>query len=149
MRRKPTFTFRSGNLFLRWPLASSSYTHRVHNGGVGPYDVWTSSSWSVREHRRRLRRSSAAENPSARIYNWVLAPGPRLLCTPRAPLPDRGDNGFTLKMTGARRPIAHPRAERGDFLGGHQGHPHAWQLRERRRAILEVELNRHQLKERR
>jgi quercetin dioxygenase-like cupin family protein len=51
-------------------------THRVHNVGSGPMDVF---------HVELLRRPAqpsaraaapvAAENASARVYNWILAPG--------------------------------------------------------------------------
>jgi hypothetical protein len=57
-------------------LADGPYTHRVHNVGDGPVDVFHV------EFLQRPKQPSAsaavpvaAENPSARVYNWVLAPG--------------------------------------------------------------------------
>jgi len=51
-------------------------THRVRNAGPGPFEVI-----DVEFLQRPAQASTAsaapvaAENPSARIYNWVLAPG--------------------------------------------------------------------------
>jgi len=62
--------------FSAMTLQGESYTHRVHNVGSAPYEVLDI------EFAQRPATSSpdlagpvAAENPSARIYNWVLAPG--------------------------------------------------------------------------
>ena len=56
--------------------ADKPYTHRVHNIGPGTFEVIDV------EFLQRPKDSSskpaakvAAENPSARVYNWVLAPG--------------------------------------------------------------------------
>jgi quercetin dioxygenase-like cupin family protein len=62
--------------FAAMTLESDSYTHRVHNVGKGPYEVI-----DIEFAQRPLAPSSelagpvVAENPSARIYNWVLAAG--------------------------------------------------------------------------
>ena len=62
--------------FSAMTLKGDSYTHRVHNVGKAPYEVL-----DIEFLQRPATPSSdlagpvAAENPSARIYNWVLAPG--------------------------------------------------------------------------
>src|SRR5882762_553843 len=58
------------------PLSGTSYTHRVHNVGANPYDV-LDIELLVRPQSPSPATVApvAAENPSARIYNWVLAPG--------------------------------------------------------------------------
>jgi quercetin dioxygenase-like cupin family protein len=62
--------------FSAMTLQGDSYTHRVHNVGKQPYEVLDI------EFLRRPATASpelagpvAAENPSARIYSWVLPPG--------------------------------------------------------------------------
>lgn len=62
--------------FAAMTLQGDSYTHRVHNVGSEAYEVI-----DIELARRPEKPSAevagpvAAENPSARIYNWVLAPG--------------------------------------------------------------------------
>jgi len=62
--------------FAAMTLDGDSYTHRVHNVGKEPYEVI-----DIEFAQRPVAPSSelagpvAAENPSARIYNWVLAAG--------------------------------------------------------------------------
>ena len=57
-------------------LVGDSFTHRVHNVGSAPFDVI-----DVEIQQRPATPSAsvaapvAGENPSARIYKWVLAPG--------------------------------------------------------------------------
>ena len=61
--------------FAAMTLQGDSYTHRVHNVGKAPYEVL-----DIEFAQRPTTPSAdlagpvAAENPSARIYNWVLAP---------------------------------------------------------------------------
>jgi quercetin dioxygenase-like cupin family protein len=57
-------------------LTDASYTHRVHNVGKEPYEVLDIEP----DHRPTIPSPDAAapiaaENPSARVYRWVLAPG--------------------------------------------------------------------------
>jgi quercetin dioxygenase-like cupin family protein len=57
-------------------LTDASYTHRVHNVGKAPYEVLDIEP----DHRPTVPSPDvaapvAAENPSARVYSWVLAPG--------------------------------------------------------------------------
>src|SRR6267142_4959173 len=61
--------------FSALTLAGSSYTHRVHNVGSVPYDVLDVEILERPRTPSALAAAAvAAENPSARIYNWVLAP---------------------------------------------------------------------------
>jgi quercetin dioxygenase-like cupin family protein len=62
--------------FSAMTLEGGSYTHRVHDVGAEAFEVLDV------ELLKRPRIPSpataaavAAENPSARVYNWVLAPG--------------------------------------------------------------------------
>jgi quercetin dioxygenase-like cupin family protein len=61
--------------FSAMTLQGDSYAHRVHNVGKQPYEVL-----DIEFVQRPATPSPdlagpvAAENPSARIYNWVLAP---------------------------------------------------------------------------
>jgi quercetin dioxygenase-like cupin family protein len=103
--------------FSALTLPGSSYTHRVHNVGPNPYDVLDV------ELLERPRTPSpvtaatvAAENPSARIYNWVLAPGASsAMHTHVRPYLIVAATGFTLKMTAPDgQSLAHD-LQRGDF----------------------------------
>jgi quercetin dioxygenase-like cupin family protein len=57
-------------------LKDAAYIHRVHNTGTTPYEVL-----DIEPQTRPANPSPdvaaaiAAENPSARVYNWTLAPG--------------------------------------------------------------------------
>jgi quercetin dioxygenase-like cupin family protein len=71
----PSSATKPGNISAL-TLTEASYTHRVHNVGTTPYEVL-----DVEPARRPTTPSPdvaaaiAAENPSARVYNWILAPG--------------------------------------------------------------------------
>jgi quercetin dioxygenase-like cupin family protein len=103
--------------FSALTLAGSSYTHRVHNVGSVPYDVLDV------ELLERPRTPSpvaaagvAAENPSARIYNWVLAPGAAsAMHTHVRPYLIVAPTGFTLKMTAPDGQSLTHELKRGDF----------------------------------
>jgi quercetin dioxygenase-like cupin family protein len=57
-------------------LTDTSYTHRVHNVGKQPFDVLDIELLNRPERpSTAIAAKVAAENPSARVYNWVLAPG--------------------------------------------------------------------------
>jgi len=62
--------------FSAMTLEGDSYTHRVHNVGKQPYEV-LDIEFALRPATPSpdLAGPVAGENPSARIYNWVLAPG--------------------------------------------------------------------------
>jgi quercetin dioxygenase-like cupin family protein len=103
--------------FSALTLAGSSYTHRVHNVGSVPYDVLDV------ELQERPRAPSppaaaivAAENPSARIYNWVLSPGAASSTHTHArPYLIVATTGFTLKMTSPDGQSFTNELKRGDF----------------------------------
>jgi quercetin dioxygenase-like cupin family protein len=103
--------------FSALTLPGSSYTHRVHNVGANPYDVLDV------ELLERPRTPSpvtaatvAAENPSARIYNWVLAPGSTsAMHTHAHPYLIVAATGFTLKMTAPDGASLVHELKRGDF----------------------------------
>jgi quercetin dioxygenase-like cupin family protein len=62
--------------FSAMTLEGASYTHRVHDVGAEPFEVL---DVELLERPRipspATAAAVAAENPSARVYNWVLAPG--------------------------------------------------------------------------
>jgi len=103
--------------FSAIPLAGSSYTHRVHNVGTGPYDVL-----DVELLKRPEKPSTetaavvAAENPGARIYNWVLAPGAAsAVHTHVRPYLIVSVTGFMLKMTAPDGQSQTHEVKSGDF----------------------------------
>jgi quercetin dioxygenase-like cupin family protein len=52
------------------------YTHRVHNIGTTPFDVLDIELLQrPKQPSENAARPVAAENPSARVYKYVLAPG--------------------------------------------------------------------------
>jgi quercetin dioxygenase-like cupin family protein len=103
--------------FSALTLAGSAYTHRVHNVGSVPYDVLDI------ELQERPRTPSppaaaavAAENPSARIYNWVLSPGAASAMHSHVrPYLIVATTGFTLKMTAPDGQALTHDVKRGDF----------------------------------
>jgi quercetin dioxygenase-like cupin family protein len=71
----PATPTKPGN-FSALTLTDGSYTHRVHNVGKTPYEVLDIELLRRPEtSSAALAATVAAENPSARIYNWVLPPG--------------------------------------------------------------------------
>jgi len=103
--------------FSAMTLEGSSYTHRVHNVGAVAYDVLDV------ELLERPRTPSpvaaaavAAENPSARIYNWVLAPGATsAVHTHVRPYLIVAATGLLLKMTAPDGQTSTHEIKRGDF----------------------------------
>jgi quercetin dioxygenase-like cupin family protein len=84
-----------------YTLAGSSFTHRVHNIGSAPFDVL---DVELLERPGTPSPSVAAaiagENPSARVYSWVLAPGSvSAMHSHVRPYLIVSAKGFTLKMT--------------------------------------------------
>lgn len=71
----PSTATKPGNI-SSLTLEGPSYTHRVRNAGKTPYEVL-----DIEPAQRPATPSPdvagpiAAENPSARVYSWVLAPG--------------------------------------------------------------------------
>jgi quercetin dioxygenase-like cupin family protein len=104
--------------FSAMTLEGNSYTHRVHNVGTEDFEVMDV------ELLERPRATSAvadgaavaAENPSARIYNWVLAPGATsAMHTHVRPYLIVAARGFILKMTAPDGQGFTHKIERGDF----------------------------------
>ncbi len=71
----PKTATKPGN-FNALTLTDASYTHRVHNVGKTPYEVLDIELLQRPETpSAAVAAAVAAENPSARIYNWILPPG--------------------------------------------------------------------------
>jgi quercetin dioxygenase-like cupin family protein len=93
------------------------YSHSVHNVGEGPFEVLDV------EFLQRPKDASAnpaaevaAENPSARAYNWVLAPGASSAQhTHERPYLIVAVTGMKLKMTGADGQFLAHEVKPGDF----------------------------------
>jgi len=103
--------------FSALTLPGSSYTHRVHNVGANPYDV-LDVELLVRPPTPSpvTAATVAAENPSARIYNWVLGPGASsAMHTHIRPYLIVAASGFTLKMTAPDGQSLTHELKRGDF----------------------------------
>ncbi len=98
-------------------LPGASYTHRVHNVGTNPYDVLDVELLVRPQSPSPVTAARvAAENPSARIYNWVLAPGSAsAMHTHACPYLILAVSGFTLKMTAPDGQSATHEIKRGDF----------------------------------
>lgn len=103
--------------FSALTLAGSSYTHRVHNVGSVPYDVLdVELQERPQTPSQNAAATVAAENPSARIYNWVLAPGATSAMHPHThPYLIVATTGFTLKMTSPDGQSFTHELKRGDF----------------------------------
>jgi len=92
-------------------------THRVRNAGPGPFEVI-----DVEFLQRPAQASAAvaakvaAENPSARVYNWVLAPGASSAQhTHERPYLIISVTPMQLKMTGADGKSSAHEVKAGDF----------------------------------
>jgi quercetin dioxygenase-like cupin family protein len=94
-------TLSEAGTFSALTLEGSSYTHRVHNVGSVPYDVLDVELLERPQSPSTATAATvAAENPSARIYSWVLAPGDvSAMHTHVRPYLIVAATGITLKMT--------------------------------------------------
>jgi len=103
--------------FSALTLPGNSYTHRVHNVGVNPYDVLDVELLNRPQSPSPVTAATiAAENPSARIYNWTLAPGTAsAMHTHARPYLIVAVNGFDLKMTSPDGQSLTHEIKRGDF----------------------------------
>jgi quercetin dioxygenase-like cupin family protein len=103
--------------FSALTLPGSSYTHRVHNVGANPYDVLDIELLNrPQSPSAPIAATVAAENPSARIYNWVLAPGAASAMHAHSrPYLIVAVTGFTLKMTAPDGQALTHEIKRGDF----------------------------------
>ncbi len=71
----PPSTSQAGEVWAE-SLVNGPYTHRVHNVGDGPVDVFAVEFLQQPKQPSALAAAPvAAENRCARVYNWVLAPG--------------------------------------------------------------------------
>ncbi len=98
-------------------LDGKAFTHRVHNVGSTSFEVL-----DVEIQRRPENPSSvpgtavAGENPSARIYKWVLVPGAASeVHTHTRPYLIVATTGFNLKMTAADGQSFTHELKPGDF----------------------------------
>ena len=103
--------------FTAIPLPGSSYTHRVHNVGTNPYDVLDVELLQrPKKPSEAVAATVAAENPSARIYNWVLAPGAASAAHKHVrPYLVVATAGFKLKMTAPDGQSQTHEVKPGDF----------------------------------
>jgi quercetin dioxygenase-like cupin family protein len=107
----------SPGTFSAIPLEGTEYTHRVHNMGTEPYDVIDVEILD-RPHTPSAATAApvAAENPSARIYNWPLAAGSSsAMHTHSRPYLILATTDLTLKMTGADGQTLTHEVKRGEF----------------------------------
>jgi quercetin dioxygenase-like cupin family protein len=108
----------SPGAFSAMTFDGSPYTHRVHNVGSGPFDVLDvellgrpQTPWPV------AAAPVAAENPSARVYNWVLAPGAKSPAhTHLRPYLLVAATGFPLKITAPDGQSATHEVKAGEVL---------------------------------
>lgn len=103
--------------FSALTLPGTSYAHRVHNVGANPYDVLDVELLNrPRSPSPATATTVAAENPSARIYNWPLAPGAKsAMHTHVRPYLIVAVTGFTLNMTSPDGQSLTHEIKRGDF----------------------------------
>jgi len=98
-------------------LIDGSYTHRVHNVGSAPFDVLDIEP-AVRPATPSpdVAGPVAAETPSARVYNWVLAPGATSpMHTHMRPYIIISVTALNLKMTSPDGQSASHEVTPGDF----------------------------------
>jgi len=105
-----------GNISLR-TLHETPFTHRVHNLGPGLFDVLDVELLRRPEHPSTGAAGPVAgENPSARVYNWTLAPnGVTPMHTHERPYLIIAATGFNLKMAAPDGQSAMHEIKAGDF----------------------------------
>jgi quercetin dioxygenase-like cupin family protein len=103
--------------FSAMTLEGSAYTHRVHNVGTADFDVMDVELMERPSSASPTAAAAvAAENPSARIYNWVLTPGATsAMHTHVRPYLIVAATGFVLKMTGPDGQTTTHEIKRGDI----------------------------------
>jgi quercetin dioxygenase-like cupin family protein len=76
------------------------YTHRVHNAGPGAFEVLDVELQRPKQASGPAAAKVEAENPSARVYKWTLAPGATsLMHTHERPYLIISATPLVLKMT--------------------------------------------------
>jgi len=103
--------------FAAMTLKGASYTHRVHNVGTAPYEV-LDIEFAERPAAPApdVAATVAAENPSARVYNWVLAPGATTpMHTHMRPYVIVSVTALNLRMSSPDGQSASHEVEVGDF----------------------------------
>jgi quercetin dioxygenase-like cupin family protein len=105
-----------GNISV-YTLAGSSFTHRVHNIGSAPFDVIDVELLArPGSPSPSAAAAIAGENPSARVYNWVLAPGAvSAMHTHVRPYLIVSTKGFMLNMTSPDGQSSAHEVKAGDF----------------------------------
>ena len=102
--------------FSVYTLAGSSFTHRVHNIGSVPFDVLDVELLERPGTPSSVAAAVAGENPSARVYNWVLAPGAvSAMHTHVRPYLIISTKGFMLNMTSPDGQSSAHEVKAGDF----------------------------------
>jgi quercetin dioxygenase-like cupin family protein len=93
------------------------YTHRLHNLGPATFEVIDVEFFQRPEHPLELAAAAvAAENASARVYNWTLAPGATTaLHTHERPYLILAVTPLQLKMTGPDGASMTHEVKAGDF----------------------------------
>jgi beta-alanine degradation protein BauB len=107
----------SPGTFSAITLEGTEYTHRVHNVGTEPFDV---VDVEILDRPGTASAATAApvaaENPSARIYNWPLAPGATsAMHTHARPYLILAITDLTLKMAGPDGQTMTHEVKRGEF----------------------------------
>ncbi len=124
-------------------LIGNSFTHRVHNVGSVPFDV---IDVEIQQHPETPSATIAApvagENPSARIYKWVLSPGsPALMHTHVRPYLIVSATAFSLKMSSPDGQSLTHQVKPGDFYWVNTQVSHALSNESALEAcIIEIEL---------
>jgi quercetin dioxygenase-like cupin family protein len=107
----------SAGAFSAMTLEGDSYTHRVHNVGSEAFEVLDVEL----QERPQIPSPAtaapvAAEDPSARVYNWVLAPGATSLAHAHArPYLLVAATGCVLMVTAPGGKSSSHEMKRGDF----------------------------------
>jgi len=96
---------------------SAPITHRVRNVDSGPMDIFHVELLQRPAHPiAQAGAQVAAENASARVYNWILAPGVTSPThTHQRPYLIVARTGMRLKMTSPDGPLLSEQVKPGDF----------------------------------
>lgn len=111
----PASTSRAGEVYAE-PCTNCPMTHRVHNVGSGLMDVFHVDLLRPARGSAPAASTVAAENASARVYNWVLAPGSvAAMHTHQRPYLIVAVTPLTLKMTTPSGGSQSEEVKPGDF----------------------------------